>query len=258
VSTLPLATLTQYLDGYLRIAEVPDEANALNGLQVENAGRVSRIVAAVDASLETIQSASASGSADPTLLLVHHGLFWDGNVPLTSRRYRRVRALLEADVALYSAHLPLDVHPEVGNNAVLARQLGLRSIGPFDTYRGAPLGVQGMLEAAEPRDALVARVEQLLETRARLIPGGPVLARQVGIITGGAGARIGAAHAAGIDTYLTGEGAHHTYFDAMEFGVNAIYAGHYATETVGVKALAAHLGEQFDLPWEFHAHPTGL
>ena len=258
MSTLPLSTLTQYLDEYLRIREVPDEPNAVNGLQVENAGSVSRIVAAVDASLETIQSASSGSPPDPALLLVHHGLFWDGNVPLTGRRYRRVRALFERDIALYSAHLPLDLHLEVGNNAVLARQLGLRETSPFDTYRGAPLGVQGMLEPAEPREALVARIEQLLGARARLIPGGPVLARRVGIITGGAGGRIGAAHAAGIDTYLTGEGAHHTYFDAMELGLNVIYAGHYASETVGVKALAAHLGERFDLPWEFHAHPTGF
>jgi dinuclear metal center YbgI/SA1388 family protein len=253
----PLVTLTQYLDEYLRIREIPDEPNAVNGLQVENSGSVGRIVAAVDASLETIQGVG-SGAADPALLLVHHGLFWEGNLPLTARRYRRVRALLEHDIALYSAHLPLDVHPEVGNNAVLARQLGLQETSAFDTYRAAPLGVQGILAPAEPRDTLVARVDRLLETRARLIPGGPNLARRVGIITGGAGGRIGAAHAAGIDTYLSGEGAHHTYFDAMELGVNVIYAGHYATETVGVKALAAHLGERFGLPWEFHAHPNGL
>jgi dinuclear metal center YbgI/SA1388 family protein len=258
VPPLPLATLTQYLDEFLRIGEVPDEPNALNGLQVENVGKVSRIVAAVDASLETIESASFHDPADPVLLLVHHGLFWDGNLPLTGRRYRRVRALLERGMALYAAHLPLDVHPEVGNNAVLARELGLRMPAPFDSYRGTPLGVQGVLEPAEPRDGFVARVEQLLGNRARLVPGGPTQARRVGIITGAAGGRIAAAQAAGIDTYLTGEGAHHTYFDAMELGVNVIYAGHYATETVGVKALAAHLGARFDLPWEFHAHPTGL
>jgi putative NIF3 family GTP cyclohydrolase 1 type 2 len=128
---VPLTDLTVYLDAYLRIREVPDEPNALNGLQAESrSGSVSRIVAAVDASLETITAAAAVAES-PTLLLVHHGLFWDGNVPLTGRRYRRVRALLDHDIALYSAHIPLDVHSEVGNNHVLARQICLTDLAPF-------------------------------------------------------------------------------------------------------------------------------
>jgi putative NIF3 family GTP cyclohydrolase 1 type 2 len=118
--------------------------------------------------------------------------------------------------------------------------------------------VRGMLEKPIRREELVARLDGLLGSKARLIPGGPELCHRVGIITGGAGGRIGAARDAGLDTYVTGEGAHHTYFDAMEYGVNAIYAGHYATETVGVKELAAHLSAKFGLPWEFHDHPTGL
>ncbi len=252
--SVPLATITAYLDEYLRIREVPDEENALNGLQAENRfGEVGRIVAAVDGSLETI-----TGTEEGALLLVHHGLFWAGNTPLTGPRYRRVRALLDRDIALYSAHIPLDVHPEVGNNHVLGRQLGLQRIEPFDSYRGTPIGVQGRLDPAVPRETLVARVELLLGCKARLIPGGPAMSERVGIITGGAGGRIAAAREAGLDTYLTGEGAHHTYFDAMELGVNAIYAGHYATETVGVKALAEHLAVKFGIPWEFHDHPTGL
>jgi dinuclear metal center YbgI/SA1388 family protein len=261
VSTLPLRTMAGYLDQYLRVSEVPDEANAVNGLQAENAsGQVARIVAAVDASLETIRSVGRSGDkpGEPVLLLVHHGLFWDGNVPLTGRRYQRVQALLGCDIALYSAHIPLDVHPEVGNNAELARLLGLRECSPFDNYRGVALGIQGVLDPPELREALVARIDKLLGGTARLIPGGPESVARIGIITGGAGGRIRAAHEAGLDTYLTGEGAHHTFFDAMELGVNAIFAGHYATETVGVKALAAHLSERFEIPWEFHDHPTGL
>ena len=253
---VPLSAITRYLDQYLRIREVPDEENAVNGLQAENAsGEVTRIVAAVDASLETIEGVVGP---DRPLLLVHHGLFWDGNVPLTGRRYRRVRALLERGIALYAAHIPLDVHAEVGNNHVLARQIGLGGIAPFDSYRGIPIGVQGALDPPLPREALVARIEQLLGAAAKLIPGGPPLSSRIGIITGGAGGRIAAAREAGLDTYLTGEGAHHTFFDAMELGVNAIFAGHYATETVGVKALAEHLARKFGIPWEFHDHPTGL
>ncbi len=253
-AAIQLVDLTAYLDAYLRIREIPDSDGAVNGLQLENAsGKVARVVAAVDASFATIQE-TPPGS----LLLVHHGLFWDGNIPLTGRRYRRVRALFDADIALYSAHIPLDVHAEVGNNHGLARALGLRNLRPFDLYRGVPLGVQGELDEEMPRAALVTRIDQLLGSSAKLIPGGPAGVRRIGVITGGAGDRIRAAADAGLDTYITGEGAHHTYFDAMEFGINAIFAGHYATETIGVKALAKHLSERFEIPWEFHDHPTGL
>lgn len=255
--TVRLTAVASYLDGYLRISEVPDEANAVNGLQVLNrSGQVGRIVAAVDASLATIVGAGAASL--PTLLVVHHGLFWDGNVALTGRRYRRVLALFDGDIALYSAHIPLDVHIEVGNNHELARRIGLSEVQPFDLHRGIPIGVQGVLESAMSREALVARVEEVLGSRAKLIPGGPAVIRRVGIITGGAGDRICAAAQAGLDAYLTGEGPHHTYFDAMELSVNAIFAGHYATETIGVKALAAHLSTRFEIPWAFHDHPTGL
>jgi dinuclear metal center YbgI/SA1388 family protein len=262
---IALGEIAHYLDGYLRVNEVPDEPNAVNGLQVENSGAVGRIVAAVDASLETIAHTSAGdrtsrgGSIVPALLLVHHGLFWDGNLPLTGRRLRRVRALLEQDTALYSAHIPLDVHPEVGNNVVLSSRLGLAAGGWFGSYRGTPIGVWG--EAPPPlreRAALAARLQELLGAAAHLIPGGPAEVHRVGVITGGAGNMIGAAREAGLDTFITGEGAHHTYFDAVEWGINVIYAGHYATEQLGVQALAAHVAARFSLPWEFHHHPTGL
>jgi len=266
-ATVSLQQVASHLDEYLRIREVPDEANAVNGLQVENAsGMVRRVVAAVDATLETIAGVVAEDKAGRaegtdkgeggTLLLVHHGLFWDGNVPATGRRYRRLRTLFDHDIALYSAHIPLDVHPEVGNNAVLAQQLGVAGAEPFATYRGIPFGASGVLEL--PREELVGRLEELLGANVVLVPGGPARTRRVGIITGGAGTSVGSAHAAGLDTFITGEGPHHTYHEAMELGVNLIYAGHYATETVGVKALAQRVGEQFGVPWGFHHHPTGM
>jgi dinuclear metal center YbgI/SA1388 family protein len=264
VSSVPLAEIVRYLDEYLRVREVPDERNAVNGLQVENRGLVGGVVAAVDASQATIDGVIAAAAAEdaPPLLLVHHGLFWDGNVPLTGRRYRRVAALLEHDIPLYSAHIPLDLHPTVGNNVVLAERLGLAVEGWFGDYKGVPIGVWGHAPPRlAPRDALLADVNHALGTSepgARLIAGGPERVARVGIITGGAGSMIGAAHAAGLDTFITGEGAHYTYFDAMEWGLNVIFAGHYATETLGVQALASHLAERFDLEWEFHDHPTGL
>lgn len=257
-SLVPVAQLVEYLDQFLRIREIPDEAGAVNGLQVETqAGVVGRIVAAVDASQATIDGVMRPGDP-PTMLLVHHGLFWDGNQPITGRRFRRIAALFRGGVAVYSAHIPLDVHPEVGNNVVLARGLGLLNQQPFDVYKGIPIGIKGELAEPISREALVATLDRLLNTRSRLLAGGPEQVRLVGIITGGAGGRIGAAREAGLDAFVTGEGAHHTYFDAMELGVNTIYAGHYATEQVGVTALARHLSDRFSIPWEFHDHPTGL
>ncbi len=251
----PLDEIVDYLDAYLRVAEIPDEAGALNGLQVENSGQVTSIVVAVDASQRTIDRVVAECDSG-ALLLVHHGLFWDGNQPIAGRRYRRVKALLDHDIALYSAHIPLDAHPEVGNNAVLARMLGILDPVPFDDYRGTPFGASGHLIMS--RDRLVELVTEVLGAPVHLIAGGPETTTRVGVITGGAGGRIGAAARAGLDTFVTGEGAHHTTFDALECGVNVLYAGHYATETVGVKALAEHLGHRFGMRWNFHDHPTGL
>ncbi len=257
---VPLAEVVDYLDSLLRVREVPDEIGALNGLQVENRGRVGGFIAAVDASQATIDRVIASTDRfeSPPLVVVHHGLFWDGNQPFTGRRYRRIGALLSHDIALYAAHIPLDVHPDLGNNAVLANHLGLVGQSSFDTYKGVAMGVQGLLPRPELREGLVARINAMIGTTAKLIPGGPEHASRVGIIAGGAGSRIASAKAAGLDTYITGEGAHHTYFDAIELGVNVIFAGHYATEQAGVKTLAEHLSARFGLPWEFHHHPTGL
>ncbi|HEX6089861.1 MAG TPA: Nif3-like dinuclear metal center hexameric protein [Gemmatimonadales bacterium] len=260
MSDVPLRDITDYLDGYLRIGDIPDAPNAVNGLQVENSGTVTRIVAAVDASLATIEGAAPGERG--MLLLVHHGLFWDGNVPATGRRYRRLRALIAADAALYSAHIPLDVHPEVGNNVVLAERLGLVVDGWFGDYRGISLGVRGHAPAAlAHRPMLVREIELALgvDTDAiHVVPGGPDRLGRIGIVTGAGGGMIAAARDAGLDTLITGEGPHHTFFDAMEWGINVIYAGHYATETLGVQALASHLADRFDLPWDFHDHPTGL
>jgi dinuclear metal center YbgI/SA1388 family protein len=245
--------LTAYLDQYLNIAAITDYAGALNGLQVENSGRVSRVATAVDASEASIREAIRRHC---DVLLVHHGLFWDGNVPVTGRRYRRLRQLIASDVAVYSAHLPLDVHPEVGNNMQLARAIGLAVEGSFAQQPSFDAGIWGTLEVT--RETLAARLDDVLGVRVRLLPGGGEKLTRVGVITGGAGSMIHHAVAAGLDAFITGEGAHHTYFDAMESGINVYYGGHYATETFGVRALAQHLEERFGIPWEFIDLPTGL
>ena len=248
-----LDDLVRYLDDYLRIGEVGDDPHALNGLQVENAGEVHHVAVAVDACQAVIEQAAERGA---DLLIVHHGLFWGGLQPLVGRNYRRVSSLIRHGTALYSAHIPLDRHPDVGNNVVLARRLGMEIRGWFAEYRGAPLGTWGELDLS--REALTARLEEILPCRVRLIAGGPERVRRVGIITGSAGSMIPQAKRADLDSFITGEGQHWTYFDAEELGVNVYYAGHYATETLGVKALAEHIAERFQLPWSFIDHPTGL
>ncbi len=248
-----LDELVGYLHDYLRLAEVPDEPNALNGLQVERDGAVSRLAVAVDACGVTIDRAAAEGA---DLLLVHHGLFWAGLEPIAGRHYRRVRSLVAANVALYAAHIPLDVHPEVGNNAVLGRMLGLQETFRFGDFQGVALGVAGHLSAS--RDDLIELLTRELGATPHVIPAGPERVRRVGVITGGAGTMIAQARDAGLDTFITGEGPHYTHFDAEEWGLNVVYAGHYATETVGVKALAGHLAERFGVSWSFIDHPTGL
>src|SRR6266705_1604118 len=248
-----LAELVAYLDGYLRVAAVPDAPEALNGLQVENSGTVTRIAAAVDLCEATVRMA-VERQAD--LMLVHHGLFWGGLKPLTGPAYRRVAGLLQHNIALYSAHLPLDLHPDVGNNAVLARQLGVSLRGEFGEEYGVRIGRWGEVDVS--RHALERRLATLMGSAPRLMAFGPERVQRVGIVTGAAGSMIAQAAGAGLDTFVTGEGPHHTFFDAEELKVNVFYAGHYATETVGVKALAEHLHARFYLPCTFLDHPTGL
>ena len=245
--------LVEHLDDLLRTADIEDYRGAHNGLQVENAGRVTRVAVAVDAAQATIDAAAASGA---DLLVVHHGLFWDGNPRVTDRRYRRLRQLLDADIAVYSTHLPLDLHPTLGNSAQLASVIGIEVEGTFGSHRGEAVGVYGRL--AMRREALAARLDEILGQRVRVVPGGPERTERVGVITGGAASMIAEARRAGLDTFITGEAAHHNFFDAEEGGLNLMLGGHYATETWGVRALGAHLQETFGLPWEFIDHPTGF
>lgn len=256
---MKLESLLQYLDSYLGIPDHPDYANALNGLQVQGRDEVRRVVAAVDAS-EASVAAAVDAKAD--LLLVHHGLFWDGLQPLTGRRYRKVKPLLDNGIGLYSAHLPLDAHAEVGNCTLLAGALGLEVQGRFADYKGTPIGWWGSIgEDGEATDAagLQARLAEALGGGAvHLIPGGPSRVERVGVVTGGGASFVEEAVALGLDALVTGEGSHHTHFDAMELGIHVLFGGHYATETFGVRALAQHVAERFGLEWAFIDQPTGL
>jgi dinuclear metal center YbgI/SA1388 family protein len=250
---MKLESLVGYVDDYLRVPDFPDYPNAYNGLQVQGAVEVRGISAAVDASEAAINAAAERGS---DLLLVHHGLFWDGGAPVTGRRFRKLSTLLRNEVALYSAHLPLDAHPDVGNCALLARALEIDIESGFGTFKGAEVGCMGTI--SETRESLRAKLADALQVVVRLIDGGPAQVNRVAVVTGAGGSMIAEAARSGADALITGEGAHHTYFDAMEYGINVYYAGHYATETLGVRALAAHLEERFGIPWTFLDFPTGF
>ena len=250
---MTLQGLRTYLDDLLEIASFPDYPNAMNGLQVEGRAEIGAICGAVDAS-ETAISTAIDRNAD--LLLVHHGLLWEGSQPVTGRHFRKLRALLSEGMGLYSAHLPLDAHPEFGNCAVLARKLGIEIKGRFGEYGGREIGWWGHLSA--DREDLHQRITEKLGGPVRLMGGGPERVERVAVITGGGASFIPAAAEAGLEALITGEGGHHSYFDAMELGINVYYAGHYATETWGVKAIGSHVEAQFKVPFEFIDLPTGL
>lgn len=252
-SLASLRELCAYLDDLLRVGAFADYPNALNGLQLENGGTVCRLGAAVDASGHTVGEAAKRGV---DLLLVHHGLFWSGLQPMIGGQYRQWKRAFDAGLAVYSAHLPLDAHLELGNNALLCQALDLGATTPFFDFKGTKIGLRASVSL--DRVELGSRLEAAVGGRVLLCPGGPVQVREVGVITGGAGAEARAVAGQGIDTFITGEGPHWTYALAEELGLNLFYGGHYATETFGVKALAAHLGARFGLPWEFIEHPTGL
>ena len=253
MTTARLSDIVRHCDALLRTTEVADWDRAHNGLQVENDGRVTRIAAAVDASLATVRLAIA---ARAELLLVHHGLFWSETVPWTGKRRELQRLLIESNLAIYSSHLPLDLHPKLGNNAQLAAALGFKQLKPFFFEKGAHIGLQ--TPAKVSRDELVKRLARATGVAPKLLPGGGAQCRRIGIVTGGAGAELKKAAAEGVDTFITGEGPHWTFALAEELGLNVLYGGHYATETFGVKALAAQLGTRFGVPWQFLDHPTGL
>lgn len=249
-----LHEIVEWLDETLRIADVPDYPGAFNGLQVDSRSPVERVCVATDGWQATIDAAIDAGAQ---LLVVHHGLFWGDPLPLTGRSFRRIKALIDADVALYAAHLPLDVHPAVGNNVLLAGELGLAIEGTFGRFRDLEgLGVWATADTSI--EELLSRIERVCGDAPTLIRGGPGHVRRVGVITGGAGSALEQAHAEGLDTFITGEANHHAYHEAKELGINLVLAGHYATETLGVRGIGDLLAERFGVESLFLDFPTGL
>ena len=254
-----LARIATDLDMLLKTSEIPDYPQAINGIQVETGADIVKVAAAVDLRERTIHGAIDAGA---NLLLVHHGLFWGGLQPLRGPYYRRIHSLLASGVALYSSHLPLDAHSEIGNNALLARALGLEPSAGFARYETIDIGVRGEQRIATGE--LIARADAVARQWggvARSSHAEPSRMTRRWAICTGAGASADTLREAvehEIDTLIVGEGPHWTAVDADELGLVIVYAGHYATETLGVRALAEHVGRQFDLPTVFIDVPTGL
>jgi dinuclear metal center YbgI/SA1388 family protein len=244
--------LVAYLNEYLNIAAIEDDSR--NGLQVQGAARVGRVAFAVDASAQTIGAAVRS-KAD--MLVVHHGLFWGGHQQIVGSLHKRVSQLIRNDVSLYAAHLPLDCHPEVGNNLELARLFGLQVTGRFAEYKGTEIGTLARAEKPLPRGKLKNIVERALGCPAELLPFGPASVKLIGVISGGAAKFAEEAKRLGCDALVTGESSHAAYHLARDAGINLVYGGHYATETVGLRALERHLKKRFEVPGSFISAPTG-
>lgn len=244
--------LVTYLDQYLQIAKIADYGP--QGLQVEAANDdIQRIALAVDTAPATINAAS-SWQAD--LLLVHHGILWRNVERIAGPLGERVRLLLSSNIHLYAAHLALDAHPEVGNNAILAELFGVKEREWWCDVMGTAIGVIGQVNT--PLDKLVHLTNTSLQTDAYVLNHGPEQVHRLAIVSGFAADKVAEAKALGADTLLTGETSHANYWSAADHNLNVIFAGHYATETVGVKALGQHLKEEFGLSIQFFDFPTAM
>ncbi|MDX2109154.1 MAG: Nif3-like dinuclear metal center hexameric protein [Verrucomicrobiota bacterium] len=240
-----LHELSAFCDERTRRKHIPDFPPAYNGLQVANPGTVSKIGAAVDAGKVPFAKAIALGV---DFLIVHHGLYWTAPTPLTGTAYEKVKLLMDANCALYSSHLPLDCHPELGNNALLAKALGLEVERGFVDYEKVPMGV--IAQYGRSRDTLREQLSALFPTVTAIEYGSKEIER-VGILTGSGASAVSELRRAGIDTLITGELRQQHFNQAQEEGLNLYLCGHYATETFGVKALAAEVAARFGLPWVF-------
>lgn len=245
--------LVTWLDDFLDIAAYPDPS--LNGLQVEGAEEVTKVALAVDASLNAVLQAADLGA---DMLITHHGLFWGPARAVVGPHKRRIAALLENDISLYAAHIPLDAHREVGNNWGLARILRLEHIEDFATFKGMPIGCKGRFPEPVDLHDLADRIEKALGESVLVHAGGDMAVHSIGIVSGAAAWDVVTAHEEGLDAFLTGEPKHDVFHEVFERGMNALYAGHYMTETVGVNLLGERLHETFGLDTEFLLLPTGL
>tara|TARA_B100000686_G_C16787100_1_gene975977 strand:+ start:635 stop:1384 length:750 start_codon:yes stop_codon:yes gene_type:complete len=244
--------LSHYLDELLDIQNIPDSPNAFNGLQVESTGKIQKTGLAVDVCSATIRMAIEKKC---NVLIVHHGLFWSGTQLVRGQMFEKLSALICNNIALYSVHVPLDVHPILGNNRALADMISLKHLEAFGEYRGIKIGLKGTVKRQSAED-LGKTLQEKLGSPVRVI--GCKEVEKVSIVSGAAGDMVGQASTEGLDAHITGECGHHNFHQAEEGECVLILGGHYATETGGVKAVGKHLEEKFDIESEFLNYPTGL
>lgn len=245
--------LVAFLDEYLQVSAYPDKSS--NGLQVEGKEEVERVAFAVDTTLKTIEGA-VKGKAD--MMIVHHGMIWGGLNYITGIHYKRLKMLIENDLNLYVAHLPLDAHPEVGNNVGLLRLLDLEPKGPFGEYKSLSIGFYGEFEEPQPIEKVAQIIAEKLDTTVRTYEFGKRVIKTVGAISGAGAFALEEAYRKGIDLLITGEFGHADYLTALDLPQSVLVAGHYKTETLGVKALMKLIRERFGLDVFFIDEPTGL
>lgn len=243
-----LQDITDYLNTLLKLETFKDSSN--NGLQVQNSGRVKKIACGVDADMTFFEAAHERGA---NLLIVHHGMSWTDSLKrITGMNYQRVEYLIRNDMALYAAHLPLDAHPRYGNNILLCRNLGLKNCRPFGDYHGQMIGFRGELPRSVSFDGFCKLVRSGVNPNVQTMPFGGKKVKRVAVVSGGAGADLLAQAAGdGVDAFLSGEPTLAAWGVARDMGIHVVYAGHYATETLGVSALARHLRQRFKINAEF-------
>jgi dinuclear metal center YbgI/SA1388 family protein len=249
-----LTDVISYLDELLEITDFQDYGP--NGLQVPGSGELSAVVTGVSAHRELFERAAEAGAQ---LVIAHHGLFWDFHPrALSPAMKERLRVLFDNDIALAGYHLPLDAHPEVGNNALICAALGLERAEPFGQHRGRSVGFVGRSADGVPFEELSRRCTEVFGQEPFTWDSGPELVRSVGIVSGAAASSFGEAIAIGLDAFLTGEPAEHVMADALESGTHFIAAGHYATETFGVRRLGELVAERFGVEQRFIAAPNPI
>ena len=243
---IELSALVAFCDTLTRRSDYKDFTGSHNGLQVANTGKVRKIAAAVDAGRAVFEEAAKRGA---DFVIVHHGLYWETTVPVVGKHHAKLRQLIQSDTAVYASHLPLDAHPEIGNNALMAKALGLSPGEGFLPYEGKNIGL--LCPFAGNRAELRQRLAKEFPKGFQAIEFGSETPRVIGVLTGSGASAINALKAAGVDTLITGELRQQHFNQAQEEGLNLYLCGHYATETYGVKALAERCAKEFGLPWEF-------
>ncbi len=245
--------LVNYLNERLDIGSIDDVS--VNGLQVEGADVVKKVGLATDAAMAVYRQANEMNC---DMIVAHHGIIWGGIERVTGRDYEHIKFLIEHDINLYAAHLPLDAHPEIGNNALLVRMVGLLNLEPFGTYHGLSLGFRGTLPEPKTPDELAALFQGEIGGKSLILPFGPDKVQTLALSSGGSSSLLKEAIALGLDCFVLGEGKHEDHHLAREGNINVIYLGHYHSEIVGVKAVGQEISKRFGIETVFIDEPTIL